>query len=307
MHADDAWNAVCWVSGLHVEGIAEMNETPRTSAMMQAADDANEDRLTRGRRLLNFARQLETELAAKERELADRTTQWELACANLETLMGQSVSLKDHVELAEELHKTREALRERAEKAEGELAARNAAGIDVCARLEKAQSALDMARDEFLRVAACPRADKEIEGICKRASSGIERAVPLIVEHERTLDQLHAAREAIRGAIPVIEAMINCIRNEAAYEPMDGVDTLAKLRDCLPGAGTEKATPETCQWIFDGDGLWKGSCGGCVVADTCVSRLEELGEKAAKRNGEAKGPEETQGTDGTKVTGGQHG
>lgn len=26
-------------------------------------------------------------------------------------------------------------------------------------------------------------------------------------------------------------------------------------------------------------------CGGCVVADTCVSRLEELGEKEAKKKG----------------------
>jgi hypothetical protein len=46
-----------------------MNETPRTTEMMQAANDANEDRQTRGLRLLNFARQLERELAEAHHEV----------------------------------------------------------------------------------------------------------------------------------------------------------------------------------------------------------------------------------------------
>jgi hypothetical protein len=54
---------------------------------------------------------------------------------------------------------------------------------------------LDLMRDEFIRIRACPCADSEIKGLCDRAISGIERTVPLTVEAERLAEQAESWRQ----------------------------------------------------------------------------------------------------------------
>ena len=62
---------------------------------------------------------------------------------------------------------------------------------------------LDLMRDEFMRIRACPGANEEIKGLCDRAISGVERRVPLIVEHDKLLAaRARATHEAIMRICP---------------------------------------------------------------------------------------------------------
>ncbi len=65
---------------------------------------------------------------------------------------------------------------------------------DVLEMLEQWRSAqtdrMDMWRDEFLRIKACPGCDREIAGLCDRALSEIKRRVPLLVDAERHANRL---------------------------------------------------------------------------------------------------------------------
>jgi len=56
---------------------------------------------------------------------------------------------------------------------------------------------LDLMRDEFKRIRSCPGATTEIQGLCDRAISGIERKVPLIIEAESLRNQLHSIAAAL--------------------------------------------------------------------------------------------------------------
>lgn len=59
------------------------------------------------------------------------------------------------------------------------------------------ENALDMFRDEFKRIKACPDVSDEVKGLCDRAIQGIESRVPLIKQIERAEAEILEYKSAI--------------------------------------------------------------------------------------------------------------
>ena len=77
--------------------------------------------------------------------------------------------------------------RAKLDKLEAELAAAQG-------EVSELTDALDMMRDEFMRIIACPGCNAEIEDLADRAQLKLVQHVPVIVQRDKAEHQLSAAR-----------------------------------------------------------------------------------------------------------------
>lgn len=93
--------------------------------------------------------------------------------------------------------------------------------------LERANSTLtdtiDLMRDEFLRIKACPNVSEEVVGLCERATSKITQRVPVLVQRDtaekdraRLVSALNGLMEAVNEDVGTISAISP--RCEAAWK-----------------------------------------------------------------------------------------
>lgn len=72
-------------------------------------------------------------------------------------------------------------------------------------KLSKCLDTLDLMRDEFLRIRACPGVNTEVVGLCNRALANVERNVPILVENERVINKLRDIRHHLRSIYETLE------------------------------------------------------------------------------------------------------
>lgn len=94
---------------------------------------------------------------------------------------------------------------------------------------------VDMMRDEFQRIAACPGADAEIRELCQRAIERTDRRVPVVAELEAT----HAALRAQRQALQDLSDWYS-IKNDTAHQgALSLVSVVAAARALLAKDSTK--------------------------------------------------------------------
>jgi uncharacterized protein YbaR (Trm112 family) len=142
-----------------------MSTTPRTDAAVKLTIGSGFNSVCP-----NFARTLETELTAL-------TTERDQLRAEVERLGADRDCEK---RLRKDADEFRENAIERAERAEAEVS--------------KLTDALDMMRDEFMRIIACPGCNAEIEDLANRAQLKLIQRVPVITQRDRAEAQLTAER-----------------------------------------------------------------------------------------------------------------
>jgi len=207
-----------------------MSDTPRVDNMRIAIEgiENGRDRHDDYVDMLDFARKLERELAKEKRE--SKTIKKEL-------------SYTKHIISVERIRH----------------ACAQGSTCDICNYPHagnKQYDALDMFRDEFIRIKCTPDCPSEIAGLCNRAISGIERKVPLIKDYEEIREiscQLHSLIEPAKRALAVVSQFKMCVLSPEEFfmeicgkpEPIAQLqelyDTLAKaldpFEDKQPGCG----------------------------------------------------------------------
>ena len=93
--------------------------------------------------------------------------------------------------------------------------------------IQKLTDTIDLMRDEFMRIKACPSekwAKPEIDGLCDRAIKQINQHVPVIVQRDRAEAKALELRVALLTILDAVDYTAgNCRTNDMVSAALDRV------------------------------------------------------------------------------------